>query len=416
MTKNPALYSTIPARLAVVLLSCGVVEITCAEEKSDYGALGAHFRSFYFNRDKEQNNPDSVALTQALMLRYSSTYFRDFVGLNASWFGNLKLIGEDGKGGTGLLQDLDDGSQKSYGKLAEVFVKFNLPYGSSMDVGRMALLTPLLNDPDYRATPTTTQAGIFKIGTKKTSAYAVASDKGSAYTESDFSPYTDSNGDQFNIYAVGIRHKSDNGLFVHGATAYADNVLNQSYLNTKYILHIKNDLNLLFDGYLYHGRANGEGALTGIGADYSSNLANAAMQLAGLNSKWTLSYQSVNGDSYQTSWDGGVHDDTSFLSWQSVQRLNFDRGGENSWQFRFDYDFKNYVNGLSAMARYISGDDIERQDDLSGSEWERDIDFIYSPPGIKDLTFRWRYAVVRSSETYDSDEHRLIINYKINPF
>ena len=77
---------------------------------------------------------------------------------------------------------------------------------------------------------------------------------------------------------------------------------------------------------------------------------------------------------------------------------------------------KNYVNGLSAMARYISGDDIERQDGLSGSEWERDIDFIYSPPGIKDLTFRWRYAVVRSSETYDSDEHRLIINYKINPF
>ena len=116
----------------------------------------------------------------------------------------------------------------------------------------------------------------------------------------------------------------------------------------------------------------------------------------------------------RTSWDGEVHDNTSYYSWQSVQRLNFDRADEKSWQLRFDYTFKDTIEGLHFMARYISGDDITRTDGLTGSEWERDIDFIYRPPGIKNLTLRWRYAVVRSTETYDSDEHRLIAQYALN--
>ena len=378
----------------------------------DYGDLNAQFRTFYFNRDKEPD-PDSEAFTQGLMLRYSSPYYRDVTGLNASWFGNLKLVGEDGKGGTGLLHDQEDGSQESYRKLAEIFVKFKLPYAGGLDIGRIELDTPLLNNPDFRATPSTTQAGVLRLGTEKTGFYGLVSDKGSAQTDTDFGSYTDSNGDNFNIYVVGIQHNADNLLTLHASVGQADNVMQQIYFNAGYPWRINNKFSLLLDGYQYYGRADGEGALVGVGPDYSSSLTNIATRLSGKNVKWTLSYQKVHGDDYQISWDGFVHNDNTYQNWQSVQRLNFELGGEESWQIRVDYDFKDNIEGFSAMARYISGDNIKREDGRNGSEWERDIDFIYSPPGIDNLSLRWRYAVVRSSETFDSDEHRFIINYTI---
>ena len=412
--KERVSYWPVLVRLVLSLVLFNFTGMSIAEEHDSYGKLEADFRSFYFNRDKAEALADSEALTQALMLRYKSPYLNEFVGFNASWFGNLKLAAEDGKGGTGLLQDQPDGSQESYAKLAEAFVKFKLPLESTLDVGRMELFTPLLNDPDYRATPTSSQAGLFRMGNKSMTAYVTASNKGSNYTDTDFYPYTDSNGEAFSIYAAGVEYKKGNSLFLHGAVGTADNIMDQAYLNAQYPWKINDELKLVFDGYYYSGRANGEGALVGVGADYRSRLANIALLLSGFNARLALSLQKVQGDSYRTSWDGEVHDNTSYYSWQSVQRMNFDRADERSWQLRFDYEFKEQVDGLHFMARYISGDDITRQDSLTGSEWERDIDLIYRPPGIKNLTLKWRYAVVRSTETYDSDEHRLIAQYSLN--
>ncbi len=415
VTGMRALFWPAVVKLLLGLVLFNLTGISTAEERKPYGKLDADFRSFYFVRDK-QDLPTSEALTQALMLRYDSAYLNDIVGFNASFFGNLKLAAEDGKGSTGLLQDEADGSQESYAKLAESFVKFKLPMRSTLDLGRMELFTPLLNDPDFRATPTSSQGGIFKIAGERLSAYITGTDKGSGYTETTFNDYTDANGETFNIFAAGVTYKATDSLFLHTAFGRADNVMDQAYLNARYLWEIDGKPDVFLDAYHYSGRANGEGALEGVGADYRSSVSNIALRLSGERSILTLSYQTVNGDSYRLAWDGDEHDNTSYYSWQSVQRLNFDWADENSWQVRFDYDFDQYARGLHIMGRYISGDDISREDGLTGSEWERDIDFIYQPPGISNLTLRWRYAVVRSTETFDSDEHRLIANYTLKAF
>ena len=186
-----------------------------SDEGPDIGTLDAAFRTFYFNRDKDENNPDAVALTQALMLRYHSPYVHDVINVNASVFGNLKLQGEIGKGGTGLLRDEVDGSQSSYSKLAEAYAKFNLPNSSSFDIGRLQIDTALLNDSDNRATPSTTEVAILNIETAGPDIYALASDKGSAKPESDFGKYTNSNGDNYNIYVAGINHEFKNKFYLH---------------------------------------------------------------------------------------------------------------------------------------------------------------------------------------------------------
>jgi imipenem/basic amino acid-specific outer membrane pore len=283
-------------------------------------------------------------------------------------------------------------------------------------VGRMELIAPLLNDPDYRATPTTTQGFSLRTEHKGVIGYLAGSDKGSAYTDPEFGSYTDDRGESFNIYTAGLEFEAANALYIHGAFGQADNVMDQVYFNALYPWEINKNLRFLVDAYHYSGRANGEGALLDIGPDYRSSLSNIALRVIGDSSVLTFSLQTVNGDHYRTSWDGERNDNTSYFSWQSVQRLNFDRANEDSWQLRFDYDFKNMARGLHVMARYISGDNIRRHDGLTGSEWERDIDFIYQPPGIRNLTLRWRNAVVRSTETFDSNENRLIVNYSLQAF
>ncbi len=84
---GPALYrccgrKNIKKLLVVSLLSLSPQQ-TVAEEAIDYGSFDAHLRTTYFNRDKKENNPDSVAASQALMLRYKSPYLGDVIGVDA---------------------------------------------------------------------------------------------------------------------------------------------------------------------------------------------------------------------------------------------------------------------------------------------------------------------------------------------
>jgi hypothetical protein len=405
-----------------LLLACLVYAISISDidvyagEGTEVGTLDAAFRTFYFNRDKKQNNPDSVALSQALMLRYHSPYADNVVNFNASVFGNLELQAETGEGGTGLLHDEDDGDQSSYSKLAEIYARFNLPNTSSFDIGRLQIDTPLLNDSDNRATPSTTQLAILDIDTTGPDFYVLASDRGSAKTEPDFGKYTDSNGDNYNVYVAGIDHEFNNSLYLHGAIGQAESVMQQVFINARYPLHINDNYSLLFDAYQYFGEADGEGLLDGVGPDYSSDITNIVAQVSRANARFSLSYQKVQGDEYRFSWDGGVHDDNDLKTWHVVQRMKFIRAEEASWQVRFDYDFKNFIEGLSAFVRYTSGDEIRRADGTEGSEWENNIDITYAPPGIENLSFRWRNSTVRSSETFDSNENRIIVNYTVKAF
>jgi hypothetical protein len=65
------------------------------------------------------------------------------------------------------------------------------------------------------------------------------------------------------------------------------------------------------------------------------------------------------------------------------------------------------------MTRYTRGDNIDTGASSEGKEWERDMELKYSFQSVEGLSLRLRNASVRSSETYNSDENRLILNYTI---
>jgi hypothetical protein len=100
MKKGPSSMGEINNRIkraggwVATIILAGYTFVSHADEVADYGAFDVNLRSFYFNRGK-QDLPSSVALTQALMLRYESSFLNGIVGFNASGFGNLKLLAED---------------------------------------------------------------------------------------------------------------------------------------------------------------------------------------------------------------------------------------------------------------------------------------------------------------------------------
>jgi imipenem/basic amino acid-specific outer membrane pore len=377
----------------------------------DLGDLEVHFRTFYFNRDR--SGPDREAFTQGLMLRYHTPYVADLFNVNASLFTNLKLVGEDGSGGTGLLVDEGDGSQSSYAKMGEVYANINLPYESILSVGRLQLNTPLLNDSDSRGTPSSTDAAVFNFSHWDTNFYAVASTGGSARDEESFSRYTDVNGDNFQVYVIGADKYFDNDAHLRGALGYAENVMKQAYIEAQFPWKFRNGTEVLLSGFQYFGSADGDGTYSEAGDGYDSSLTNLAARYTVGDAKILASYQKVFGDQYRISWDQNNSDSTDFGTWNSVTRLNFNRADEASWQFRVDYDLNNYLEGLSFMARYTTGDNISSSDGSEGKEWERDIELSYWPPAIPNLSFRWRNAFVKSTEAVNSNENRFIINYKI---
>lgn len=403
--KRSALYGVVIAAMSIQA-QAGSASDFITDSKVD-----AKFRTFYFNRDFEGRN-DAKAAAQALRLDYQSGYAYDLIGFDASLFTVGKLSGESGEGGNGVLQTNSDGSQSGYTKFGQAYLKLKLGEEAQLKAGRMVIDTPLFNDSDSRITPSATQAVMVTGGFQGVDLYGIWSDRASAKTEDKFRDYVDNQGNSYEVVVLGGGYTFDNDLSVHAAHGEADNVLRQTYFNVSYPMALSQDMTLLLDAHHYIGKADGDGALDSVGSDYDSDLTNLAAQLQYQQMKFTLSYQAVNGDEYEESWDGFNHDDNGLVTWNSVQRLDFDRADERSWQARFDYKVKS-IPGLSFMTRYTSGDNIDVTGGPDGKEWERNVEVRYSIPTVEGLSLRWRNSTVRSTETSNTDENRLILNYNI---
>jgi|GEM_PF-1060499 len=398
--------------LAVALTSAALTSVQAAEQNEGFiagSSLDAKLRTYYFNRDFKANKADAEAASQALRLDFESGYAGGIVGFDASLFTVGKLAGDKDESGTGLLA----GEQDGYTKFGQAYAKFRLGENVELKAGRMVLDKPLFNDSDSRSTPSSTQAVLVEGNFDGLELYAIYSDRASSKTDEDFEDYTDTNGDDYEVVVIGGGYTFDSGLGLHLSYGEADNVLRQTYLNASYPIQISDDMKLSLDGHYYMGEADGDGALASVGSDYDSDLLNLAARLHYQNAIVTLSYQQVDGDEYEETWGGS--DDNGLNTWNSVQRLDFDRADEQSWQVRLDYAFES-VEGLTFMTRYTHGDNIDRGDGTEGSEWERNIELKYAFQNIDGLSVRWRNSTVRSTETNGSDENRLILNYTVGVF
>jgi imipenem/basic amino acid-specific outer membrane pore len=178
------------------------------------------------------------------------------------------------------------------------------------------------------------------------------------------------------------------------------------------------------------------------GQSKAGNISNTTWSLAAAYSflsahTVTLAFQKVNSDTpfdYVAFGNNGAGDtaDSIFVA-NSVQYSDFNGPGEKSWQARYDLKMATYgVPGLSFMARYITGDDIDGTKMANNSPYagvygadgkhhETDLEakYVVQTGPVKDLSLRMRQSFHRGNADQsegDNNELRLIADYPINIF
>lgn len=362
-----------------------------------------NLRTFYMNRNFSGDTDSREALTQALRFDLEKDLSRSFT-IGASLFANAKIMDGTDAHLTGLL-DSEDGD--GYAKLGQIFAEYNYNDALFIKGGRWVMDTALLSDSDSRATPSSTQAiqvtGKYDMG----QVYVIYSDRASSKTESEFTRYTDANGDKYGIVIVGGDVKFENGLSFAAAYGDADGYAEQLYLNGGY--QVTDNLFLGVTHYI------GEG--DGANAAFDANLTNIVVSYTVDKLKLSTGIQTVSGDSgYDYMWGGD--DDNSLLTSNSVQILDFNRLDEDSLQVRADYDFANIFPGFKMMARHTMGEYTESNEEVDEAETNFELMYTVAESGtmFDGLNLRMRYSHIEADAYENIDEIRLIANYNFNMF
>lgn len=379
------------ANVSKKLLPIAIVAATAATQApAALADLNVDLRTFYFNRDfSEGSAPNRVALTQAIRVDYTNE-LTDRIAIGASLFANAKLDGHGDDQSTGLLTS----NSNSYAKLGQIFADVKLAENASVRLGRWVVNTPLLNDSDSRATPSSTQAVKLSGNVADVDLYALYSDRASAKADASFEKYgTDSDG----LVLIGGGTKLDNGISLHAAYGESDNFLSQAYFNAAYTTD-----QLLVD--FHHYDSEGEGSNT-----QDATLTNLAAQYSFGNLALTGSFQTVGGDTaYGYTWGG--NDDNGLVTWNAVQIMDFNNKDEDSFQVRADYAFAG-IQGLKAMVRHTWGEYNNGGTDVDEAETNAELKYTLQSGELTGLSLRMRLSHVEADAYNDINEVRLIANY-----
>jgi hypothetical protein len=380
-----------PLTIALLAGTAALVHIPSASAEVD-----VHLRTFYLCRDFDGDTTEHrEALTQALHLNYYAP-ITDSISVGASAYFNARIYDDGDSHLTGLLTT---DNAEGYAKLGQIYADFSLTDITTLRVGRWITGTPLFNDSDSRATPSSTQAIKLTSLYKNGQAYLMYSDRAVSKTGSHFKKYEDSNGDDYGVAIIGGDYVLDNGVSFVAAYGYADDYKQQLYFNVGMPIGDSSRV------ALHHYQGEGDGA----NAAFDSDLTNLVASYVFEDLKLTIGYQTVSGDSgYDYLWGG--EDDNGLQTSNSVQILDFNRLDEDSWLIRADYQVAA-VPGLGVMARHTWGD--YAQGNLKVDESETNVEMAYTIAGgtLEGMSLRLRASHVEGDAYDNIDEIRLIVNY-----
>jgi imipenem/basic amino acid-specific outer membrane pore len=423
----------------------------------DNGKLTLTNKNFFFYRDFRHGNSNSAGINatkppadrngyaeewaQGFMLDYQSGFTPGLLGFGIDAQGALGLKLNSGGGTTGLrlLPDGSDGKpddsySRAGGALKARLSKSTLKYGQQMP------MTPVLAVNTVRLFPSLATG--LQLNVNEFDNFSLESGHFTRQTGVDSS---NENGRFTTDYALKRNGKAityDSASFIGGRyqnngislSLYAgqlEDAWHQYYGNAKYTYPIDQGRRLNFDLNVYRTLNYGKslaGPINNTSWSVSSAYTSGAHTIS-------LIHQQINGDE-PLDWIGfGTMGGTVTIG-NAVQYATFSEANERSWQLRYDVNFAAFgIPGLTMMARYVRGDDIDNSHsnnpfytaryvydpDKDNKHWERDFDIRYviqSGPA-SGVSFRLRQATHRATTGYryvDIDEIRLITEFPIDIF
>ncbi|MEX6504181.1 OprD family porin [Pseudomonas zhanjiangensis] len=439
---------TITLSIVALAVSTATLQMASASQQSDSNgfiadsSLNILNRTFYFNRDfrnggsngagtnafkpASERNGYREELAHAFMLMYESGFTQGTVGFGVDAYGYLgiKLDSGGGRTGTFLLPVGSDGHpEDDYSETGGV-VKVRLS-NTVLKVGEKRVENPVVATGDARLIPQTA-TGIFLTSDEIDS---LSLDAGHITAMNEFGS-TNSDGELQIQYAgnvgdtvdwVGGSYSAGDNLSVSLFASEVEDTWHRYYGNANYNIPFSDRNALNFDFNIYRTLDEGKAL---VGAIENTTWSLASKYSFGAHAL-SLAFQKVDGN------DGFdyIGFNAIYLA-NSLQYSDFNGPREESWQARYDLNMADYgVPGLTLMARYVRGDNIDytQADPLSGfliaggddeNHWERDLEAKYVVQGgaAKDLSFRVRQATHRSSSNQidgDVDEVRFIVEYPL---
>ncbi|MCP8478421.1 OprD family porin [Pseudomonas sp. ZM24] len=394
-------------------------------------------RNYYYDHDGKNGYDDNRDWTQGFLANFSSGYTQGTVGFGVDAFGYLgiKLDGGGGRTGTGNLPVDNHGKpEDDYGK-AGAALKVRISK-TELKFGDMQPVAPVFAAGGSRLLPQTAS------GFNLLSSEVEGLDLEAGHFTAGTSPITTSH--DGGLYATYANVEADSVDYVGGKYAITDNlnvslygsefedIWRQYYANVNYLQPLGSDQSLGLDFNIYRTNDYGQAK--------AGEISNTTWSLAAAYSflqahTVTLAFQKVHGDTpfdYVGFGDNGsgAGGDSIFLA-NSVQFSDFNAPGERSWQARYDLAMDTYgVPGLSFMARYIRGSDIDGShadpdgryfemygEDGKHHETDFEAKYVVQSGPVKDMSFRLRQAFHRSNNDQgesDNNELRLIVDYPLS--
>ncbi|MDM1764471.1 MULTISPECIES: OprD family porin [unclassified Acinetobacter] len=401
------------------LLSCS----TFANDFIDKSSVTLTARNFYFDRDYQEQAafPAAKDWTQGFILKANSGYTEGTVGfgLDVLATAGFKLYADDHDAGTGNLpRDLKTNQPtSSYGEIG-LTAKAKISQ-SELKVGTLTPMNPVLVASPARLLPQTYQ------GVSLQSKDIKNLDLQAAYINK-VNHRDSTNWENIKISGVNGRFKAaeTDGLYYTGGFYQLNSALRLGlfYLNvndlyeqstTGFLYKWEIDPRTQLNTYFHYYRSRDEGqAKAGL---VDNDLYHTHVELKRDNHKFIVGSFQHHGDTAFPYLSGG---ETGLLidTWPG----EFLNPKEKVYSLRYEYDFKDYVQGLRFMTRYTRGSNIYAPH-LGGTnlkEDELDFDVGYTVPSgtFKNLGLRVRYAIYDNNMSATANikpvnETRLNIDY-----
>ena len=381
-------------------------------------------RMLYLNRDfkngadsstddynaKENGYIEETGLGIRLMYESGFTQGTVGVGFDAHSLSSIKLDSGRGRTGTGQFSNDSDGRAEDTQSEVGGAVKFRVS-DTVLKYGNQIVASPVFSTDDARILPevaTGTYLVSNEIEGLELSAGRFTAISRQTGTGRDGRELTSAN-----IVGASYSFTDNFSGAVHASDI--DDYFKKYYLNLNYNLPLAESQALNFDFNGYRTKD------TGSNPDEVDNKlwSLAAAYNIGAHT-FTLVHQRSSGD---TAYDYGIGGGGTIWVGNSIQISDFDRKDERSWQARYDLSMAEYgVPGLSFMARYVTGDNIDHGvgvEEGEENEFNFETKYVVQEGAAKDLSFRIRSAIYRANDSqnanYSSDlnDFRLIVEYPL---
>jgi hypothetical protein len=371
-------------------------------------AFGYDFRTYYFDR-RNSSTSKAKAWTAGGQLTYTSGWWNN-LALSANYYSSWAIDAPSDKPGTGLLQPNND----DINVLGELNLRLRISdENGDMQVrlGRQRLDLPFVNKHDIRAVPASHE-GITVVRRDSNLDFVIGHlTKFKNYDSQEFvymSEAAGAPGTDNGLTLIGARASFFDNFTVGAINYFGEDTFDTFYIESEYHDAIGTDIDFRVSAQYTRQTSNGNELI----GNFSTDTAGLRFAFGWHDFVFKVARTSTSDDfNVQKPWGGTP-------SYNSIQRLDFDRAGEESYTFGMSYNAEQWIPGLSGFLTLATGRDAVVPGTSIGlpDRNEYDITFDYKPPGNfwKGLWIRVRANYIDTKGDGENvRDYRVIINFPI---